>query len=154
SAMYMISSRSSAEVERTQAALDLAELQNRYLERISWIRSNPDFASYKTEVNAFLKDYFERVDQHLKSYGDDTDSYEKELASRASEKDYAVRKAVFNSVKQTYTMLRSGKYSPVWSGTDKGMRLDVVSDDVMGDKIRYELLLWGAQREMHEESAE
>jgi hypothetical protein len=152
-ASYKIYSTSTEEQTRAESALALAQLQNRYLERIGWIRANPDDAQYRTEVNAFLEDYFKHVDEHLKTWGDDTTAYEKELASKADAKDYAQRKAIYDQVKQTYALLKSGKYKPVWTATDKGMRLDVVSDDVMGDKVRFELLLWGAQREMHEETA-
>lgn len=153
-ASYMIYSRSSDAEARANAALDLSELQNHYLERVSWIRSNPDPDAYRNEVNTFLKEYFARVDEHTQKWGDDTADYEKDLAAHAGAKDYSARKEIYESVKLEYALLKGGKYHPVWTGTDKGMRLDVVSDDVMGDKVRFELLLWGAQRELHEETAQ
>ena len=153
-ASYMVYSRSNDAELRADAALDLAQLQNQYLERVSWIRSNPDPDAYRSEVNTFLKQYFDRVDEHLKNWGDDSTGYEKELENHIGAKDYAARKEIYESVKQTYAMLRRGNYKPVWTGTDKGMRLDVVSDDVMGDRVRFELMLWGAQRELHEQTAE
>jgi hypothetical protein len=47
--------------------------------------------------------------------------------------------------------MREGRYKPVWSATDKGMRLDVLSSDVVmvlkKPQVRLQLVLWGAQRE-------
>ena len=52
--------------------------------------------------------------------------------------------------------MRSGKYAPVWTATDKGMRLDVLSSDVVmvlgQPQVRLQLVLWGAQRELTEDN--
>ncbi len=54
-----------------------------------------------------------------------------------------------------FDRMRTGKYAPVLTGTDKGLRLDIVSADVvmMGNKpkIRFPMVLWGAQRETRED---
>src|SRR5262249_34886899 len=56
--------------------------------------------------------------------------------------------------KAMFDRMRTGKYAPVLTGSDKGLRLDVVSADVVmvgnKPKIRFPLVLWGAQRETRE----
>ena len=151
-ASYMVYSRTSAAQQRSDEALSLEKVRNSYLEKVGWIRSNPDEAGYDGEVNAFLKAYFDDVNQHLARYGDDTGLYLTQLEMHSGVKDYALRKAAYDEVKETYDLLKSGHYKPVFTGTDKGMRLDVVSDDASGGKIRLALLLWGAQRELHEQA--
>src|SRR5438105_470440 len=44
------------------------KLQRDYLERVGWIRSNPDETSYKNEVNTFLMTYAKQVNEHLAKY--------------------------------------------------------------------------------------
>jgi hypothetical protein len=59
-------------------------------------------------------------------------------------------KAFYAWEKALFDRMHTGKYVPVFSATDKGMRLDVVGADVSaaGGKphVRLPLVLWGAQR--------
>src|SRR4030095_6193659 len=65
------------------------------------------------------------------------------------------RKAFWEWEKAMFDRMRTGKYAPVLTGTDKGLRLDIVSADVVmvgnKPKIRFPLVLWGAQRETRED---
>lgn len=154
-AAYLIGKNASQEKAQSDEARDLAELRNDYLEQVGWIRSDPDEQSYRSEVKTFLGNYFKAVDAHVARFHGNPkfDDYLTELQSRtgANPNELAQFKGNYEAVKALFDKMRDGKYSPVWTATDKGMRLDVLSDEVEGDKIRFALVLWGAQRQMHHE---
>lgn len=146
---------------RTAAAereADAYRLQRDYLERVGWLRANPDPKAYRDEVGTFLKNYFAQVDEHQQRFGGNRqfDDYLVELEKRGKEDRAADRKAFYEYARAQFELLRGGKYAPVWTGTDKGMRLDVVSSDVKmvagRPQVRLQLALWGAQRELKEEN--
>ena len=146
---------------RTAAAereADAIRLQRDYLERVGWMRSNPDPKAYRDEVGTFFRNYFARVDEHQQRFGGNRefDDYLAELEKRGKEDRAADRKAFYDYTRKQFELMRSGKYAPVWTGTDKGMRLDVVSSDVQmvagRPQVRLQLALWGAQRELKEEN--
>lgn len=138
-----------------------ARLKSDYLERVGWIRSNPDEKAYKDEVGTFFRWYFTQVNEHLNRFGGNRefDEYLKELDKRAEkggkEQQMADKKAFYEYVRKIFDQMKAGTYSPVWSASDKGMRLDVLSTEsvaVSGQpQVRYQLVLWGAQREMRED---
>ena len=146
----------SGRADAAESELAWTRIQRDYLERVGWIRSNPDEAGYKSEVNNFLGWYFKQVDGHMKRFGGNTeyDDYVKEREARGVPK-LEEHKAHWAFVKGIFDAMKGGRYAPVFSGTDKGMRLDVVSSDVVmeGGKpmIRLVLALWGAQREIRDE---
>jgi hypothetical protein len=86
------------------------------------------------------------------------DDYLTELDAREgkSGKDMSDKKAVYDYTKGVFDLMKGGQYQPVWSATDKGMRLDVLSTKEEsapdGRKIRYRLVLWGPQRQMREDN--
>jgi hypothetical protein len=49
--------------------VDAARLKAEYLERVGWIRSNPDEKTYKDEVSTFFRWYFKGVNEHLNRFG-------------------------------------------------------------------------------------
>lgn len=152
-ATYTLTKNANQAKAQSDEAADRAQLRNDYLEQVGFIRSDPDDQAYRTEVNSFLATYFKSVDAHVAKFGlnPNYDDYLTELAQRGSSPDAAGFKQNYETVKALFDRMRDGKYKPVWTATDKGMRLDVLSDDVEGDKIRLVLVLWGAQRQMHEE---
>jgi hypothetical protein len=161
-AASVVASRYSAREKDAQRATDFANLQRLYLERVGWIRSNPDEKSYKEEVNPFLRAYFKDVDEHIRRHGGNPefDDYLQELEKREGRKESGSgpkvdRKAYYDSVRGVFDLMRKGQYAPVYSATDKGMRLDVLSTDVKmvgrAPQVRFELVLWGAQREMKDD---
>ncbi len=163
----------SATRDREEAAL---RLQRDALERVAWIRVIPDQPQYEDEVQGFFKWYFAQVAANqARSGGDPTFSgYLRELDQRSretAERELPTlpdgrrvaapvagkqldRKAFFEAEKALFDRMRSGKYQPVFSGTDKGLRLDVVTADAQvasgKRKIRFPVVLWGAQRELKE----
>ncbi|HET9036000.1 MAG TPA: hypothetical protein VFN45_07335, partial [Myxococcaceae bacterium] len=162
---------------QAQAAKEIAALRLRTeaLERAGWIRSNPDSESYKNDIKGYLRWYFEQVSaQHAKFGGNPAyDDYLKDVdrkAKAAAEAELPQlpdgrprgpmanpvnRKAFWEWEKAMFDRMRTGKYAPVLTGTDKGLRLDIVSADVVmvgnKPKIRFPLVLWGAQRETRED---
>lgn len=134
------------------------KLQSAYLERVGWIRANPDEKGYREEVNPFLKGYFKSVDEHLARFdgNKDFDDYliRVEKKGGGAKKGGGDPKVHYDYVKAQFDTLRAGKHDPTFTATDKGMRLDVVTEEKMvaGEpNIRYRVLLWGAQREMKED---
>ena len=145
---------SSAKAQEAQREADFTRLQKDYLERVGWIRTNPDPASYGQEINSFFKTYFEQVSTYRNRYrlGQEFDAYLTELDSRGGKDERAQdKKAFYDYTRKVFDQMREGRYKPLWSATDKGMRLDVLSADVAmvmnKPQVRLRLVLWGAQRE-------
>lgn len=150
----------SAKAREAQQQADAQRIQAEYLERVGWMRVNPSDTAYREELKPFFRAYFEQVDTHLTQFGGNKqfDGYLQELEKRSeSGKDERAgdKKAFYEYTRKQFDSLREGKYSPVWTATDKGMRLDVVSSDVvmvMGrPQVRLQLALWGAQRSVKDE---
>ncbi|PTL85343.1 hypothetical protein [Vitiosangium sp. GDMCC 1.1324] len=144
----------SAKAVAAQREADFTRLQKDYLERVGWLRTNPDEASYRQEVAPFFKAYFEDVTEYRNRYklGKEFDAYLEELDKRAEKDDRAQdKKAFYEYTRKVFDQMREGRYKPQWSATDKGMRLDVLSSDVVmvlnKPQVRLQLVLWGAQRE-------
>ncbi len=152
--------RLSAQTLEAERVADIARIQKDYLERVGWLRTNPDDTAFREELSPFFKKYFEQVDTHLTQFkgNKEFDSYIAEVERRAEggkDDKIAERKAAYEYTRKIFDAFRKGRYSPVWTATDKGMRLDVVSSDVVMVKgqpqVRFQLALWGAQRELRED---
>lgn len=149
---YVSSKHATAAAQKSAEALDLQSIREGFLEQAGWIRAIPDADIYRADVNPFLGAYFEKIAAHRKQFaqGDDFDSY-LETLGKVSHPE--LHEKFFELVKTRFDQLRSGHYHPLWSATDDGMRLDVISADVHGDKVRLNLLLWGAPRQMTVETS-
>jgi len=150
----MTSRSASHRADEAQRQSDFTRIQKDYLERVGWIRTNPDEDSYRQEVSPFFKAYFEEVASYQNRYklGKDFDAYLDELDKRGGKDERAQdKKAFYDYTRKVFDLMREGRYKPVWSATDKGMRLDVLSSDVVmvlnKPQVRLQLVLWGAQRE-------
>jgi hypothetical protein len=150
----------SAKAKDAQRDADAQRIQAEYLERVGWMRANPNEAAYKEELKPFFRAYFEQVDTHLTQFAGNKkfDGYLEELEKRSEsgkEERANDKKAFYEYTRKVFDSLREGKYSPVWTATDKGMRLDIVSSDVVmvlgKPQIRLQLALWGAQRALKDE---
>lgn len=156
---YLVASKN-GQIEEVKKEVDAQRLRGDYLEKVGWMRTNPDDKGYKDEVNPFFRAYFSQVDEHLKKFGGnkDFDGYLTEQdgkkAKKGAEAKAGDRKAVYDSVRAVFDRMREGKYTPVFTATDKGLRLDVLSADVKmaggSPKVRYEIVVWGASRELKE----
>jgi hypothetical protein len=145
---------SSAKALEAQREAEFARIQREYLERVGWMRTNPDEASYRQELAPFFKTYFEQIGAHQNRFklSKDFDAYLVELEKRGEKEErVADRKAFYDYTRKVFDQMREGRYKPQWTATDKGMRLDVVSSDVVvvlnKPQVRLQLALWGAHRE-------
>ncbi|HEY8209814.1 MAG TPA: hypothetical protein VIG99_20140 [Myxococcaceae bacterium] len=150
------------QIEEVKKEADAQRLRADYLEKVGWLRTNPDDKGYKDEVNPFFRNYFNQVDEHLKKFGGnaDFDGYlteqegKKGAGKKGADAKAGDRKAVYDSVRSVFDRMREGKYTPVFTATDKGLRLDVLSADVKmvngKPSVRYEIVVWGASRELRE----
>jgi hypothetical protein len=159
-ASFMFHRRLSAQTLEAERLADVARIQKDYLERVGWMRTNPDGKAFQEEVGPFFKVYFEQIDAHLTKYkgNKEFDSYIAEVERKAEGgKDDKIteRKAAYEYTRKVFDAFRKGRYSPVWTATDKGMLLDVISSDVVMVKgqpqVRFQLTLWGAQRELKDD---
>ena len=148
------------DTKTTEAARELnaERIRADYLDRVGWIRLNPDEKSYRDEVTTFLRWYFKEVNEHQNKFGGNKqfDDYLTELGERAAkgkkEELIDAKKAMYAYVRKAFDALKSGNYAPLSTFTQNGIRMDVISTDrvmVAGEeKVRYELLFWGIPREM------
>jgi len=145
-----------------EATASAGRIRADYLERVGWIRANPDEKAYKEEVGTFLRKYFQDVNEHVNRFqlSKDFDAYLVELDERMakkrdSDKDLPEKRAAFAQTKKMFDLMKSGGYSPLWSAADKGLRLDILSGEVVteGGKptIQLPFVLWGAQRELKDD---
>ena len=146
------SKRWSEREAESQRALALAELRGDYLERVAWIRLIPDEKDYKLEVDTFLRWYFKQVNDFLNKHGGnrDFDDYAKELEERAAKgKDDRIedKKKVYEYTRKVFDQMKGGSYSPYWSATSQGVRLDILSAGVEGGQIHMPVVVWGLPRE-------
>ncbi|MGO9066560.1 MAG: hypothetical protein ACLQIH_17715 [Myxococcaceae bacterium] len=165
--------RAEAQQLALQREVAAARLRGDALERLGWIRSIPDEKQYQEEVQSFFKWYFEAVDAYRKRFSlspgfdeylvelEQRKTQEKELenlpalpdgrrATLPASRTGVDRKSFYDAEKALFDRMHTGRYVPIFSGTDKGMRLDVVSADVSAaggrPRVRLPLVLWGAQR--------
>src|SRR5579871_1748604 len=141
--------------------IEAARIKTDYLERAGWLRVNPDEKAYKDEVLTFFRWYFNQVNDHLNRFGGNRefDAYLGELDQRkkggSNDSQMDSKKAHYEYTKAVFDQMRTGKYAPVFSATDKGMRFDIMSSDVKPvagkREVQLGIVLWGAQRELRED---
>lgn len=145
----------------TEAAVEksLARLRGDYLERASWLRSNPDATAYRDEIGNLFSWYFKGVAEHIRKFGGSGkfDEYLTELEAKSggkrgeSEKAVADRKANYAATQKVFASFKDRTYAPFWTGTDKGIRLDIVSADAetvdAKKQIVLPVVLWGFPRD-------
>src|SRR5262245_45905704 len=112
-----------------QRDANLARIQKEYLERVGWLRVNPEEKDYRDDVVTFFRWYFGEIAEHHQRFEGNPkfDSYLLELEERqvAGQQDsqLAQKKKAFQDTFKVLEAMRSGTYSPLWTGTDKGLRL-------------------------------
>jgi hypothetical protein len=148
------------DTKTTEAARDLnvERIRADFLDRVGWIRVNPDEKTYKDEVTTFLRWYFKEVNEHQNKYGGNKnfDDYLTELNERGakSKKDERLddKKVTYEYVRKIFDQLKSGSYSPMATFTNNGIRMDILSTnrvmDGADEKVRYQLVIWGIPREL------
>ncbi len=149
------------QTKTTEAARDedAEKLRAEYYQRVAWIANIPDQKAYESEVTTFLRWWFKSVNEHQNRFGGNKkfDDYLVELDERAAKpgknEHLDDKKALYEYERKIFDMLKSGNYAPQWTGTNNGIRLDIVSTDpVMSggeQKIRYQVVVWGLPKETH-----
>ncbi|MFY0575623.1 hypothetical protein ACN28S_15780 [Cystobacter fuscus] len=97
---------SSARALEAQRDADFARVQKDYLERVGWLRVNPDEKAYRQELAPFFKAYFTQVDAHQDRYklGKTYDAYLAELEKRGDKDDRVQdRKAFYEYTRRCST---------------------------------------------------
>lgn len=147
----------------TRREASAAKLKQEYLERIGWIRAIPEQKAYTDELGTFMRWYFKEVNEHVNEFrlNRNFDDYLVELEEKSGKKksEYAEyesagpkdrsadKKAAYDATRKLFDTFKSGNYSPWWSATSNGLRLDVVSADSKGDQIHMPVVAWGLPRE-------
>ena len=145
------------ETQRELATLESrSNVERFYQERAPLVLAQPDPVAYQAGMKAFLPAYFAQIDAHRKAFGGpEIDAYLKELEARnEDEASYQAKRAAFEDVKAIYTQMREGTYAPIWTGVDKGLRMDLLPGKVThlsGEPTMViPVVLWGAQREVRD----
>lgn len=155
-AIALVRSQSSR-ADEAERELAWTRLQKDFAERAPFVRAVPDAKAYSQESRALFAWYFKQVDEFNARHENARrfDAYLEELEQRGA-KDQKARVAAYEFVKKNFDALRGGQFEPVYTAEDKGLRFDLVSAEVIpvGTKrqIRWNLILWGAQRSMGEDS--
>lgn len=136
--------------------LNIARIRAEYLERAAWLRNVPDPKAYIDEQQNFMGWYFKEVTKHFNQHGGNRnfDDYLKELDERAARRKNAdddgndKKKEVYEYTRKVFDQLnKTGSYSPWWTATDKGIRLDILSADTVGGSIHLPVVVWGLPRD-------
>lgn len=134
----------------TQRDLNASRIKAAYLERVTWLRVNPDEKSYKEEVGTFFRWYFKEVNEHINKYGGNRkfDDYLAELDERSKKKkgeddNYEEKKAAYDYVRKFFDDFQQGRYEPMWTSTNNGIRWDIVKTEPISDKTRFTFVVWG-----------
>jgi len=114
---------------------------------------NFDEKSYKSEVDTFFRWYFKEVNDHINKFGGNRkfDEYLTELDERSKKKKKGSddgdntdeKKAQYDYARKFFDEFKEGKYDPMWTSTDHGIRWDIVGTQPVGDKTRFTFVVWG-----------
>ncbi|HZH04609.1 MAG TPA: hypothetical protein VEY30_12560 [Myxococcaceae bacterium] len=153
--------RSQERISEAQREAGLARIQKDYLERVAWIRTNPDEKLYRSDAQSLFRWYFKEVNEHIKKVGGNPgfDTYLQELKARGgNDPQLPERKAMYDSVKRTFDAFRGGNYAPLWTATDKGVRIDVLAPELVSvagaNKIRIPVVVWGVPRDLRSDDSQ
>jgi hypothetical protein len=153
--------------------LDLARIQREYLERSNWVNDVPDPEKYREERAGLMKWYFTQLTDHYNRYPAFKDYYKvaaelgakpntgpkkgKELAKKPeSAADLALKSQYYELTKSVFDSLKDGSYNPVFTTSSNSLRFDIYKisrvNGSEGPKLRFDVVLWGAQRRMERET--
>src|SRR5687767_10774028 len=79
-----VASQFRARAQEAEREAGFQRIRADYLERVGWIRANPDEKSYREEVNPFFRIYFSEIEDWQKKHGvaGDYDEYLQELEKK------------------------------------------------------------------------
>jgi hypothetical protein len=150
--------------DAAEARLERAQLKREFLERGSLSREvAPDKPKeWRDEARALLRWYFDELatwrNRHP-AFARAAEAPRPAKGKEAKAKDEAAARAEWQRyADERLAQLRDGKYEPLWSLADRGLRLDVLSfgpasnPEGGGRSLRIDFALWGAPRRMEKET--
>lgn len=159
-ALLFISLRSRG--EGTEARLARAQLKREFLERGASSRQLPaDRArDWRDDARALLKWYFDELAAlHARHPGATGRSPEPAPKGKGKAKDGDAAQAEWQRyAEERFALMRDGKYEPILSGGENGLRLDILAmepaqNPASGERgIRIEFALWGVPRRVEKET--
>jgi hypothetical protein len=144
--------------------LDLERIRREFLERDALARAMSEPQRYKDEIRAVLKSYFAELTEHFNRFPAfrNYERFQAEMADKRKgkklkEQELAQYEDRYRATKGLWDVARSGKYDPVFTAGEKGLRFDLLDVQPVPDpkepRLRFTFALWGAQRKWIEEAA-
>lgn len=144
--------------------MDLERIRKEYLERSPLARDMADPTKYREEMKSLWKWYFGELTDHYNKWGsfknyerflDDIDSKKKN--KKIKDQEYAQYEERYKMAKGFWDMMKEGRYDPIWTASDKGLRFDIYKIEPVADakepKFRLWVALQGAQRKWNVDQA-
>ena len=145
--------------ESYQARLERAQLKREFLERASVSReiAADKQKEWRDEVRALLRWYFDEL-AAIRNRHPRVPPREPEAPKGAKKEEVAARAEWQKYAEERLALLRDGKYEPLWSLADRGLRFDILSFEAARNPeggargIRIDFALWGAPRRVEKET--
>ena len=146
--------------DAAEARLERAQLKREFLERSSLSRQvAPDKPKeWRDESRALLRWYFDELAASRNRHPGAARAAEAARPAKGKEKEDQARAEWQRYAQERLAALRDGKYEPLWSLADRGLRLDVLSfgpdknPEGGGRALRIDFALWGAPRRLEKET--
>jgi hypothetical protein len=150
--------------DAAEARLERAQLKREFLERGALSRELPADRpkEWRDEARALLRWYFDELAASRNRHPGAARAAESPKPAKGKEgkgkDDDAARAEWQRYAQERLAMLRDGKYEPLWSLADRGLRLDVLSfgpaanPDGGARALRIDFALWGAPRRVEKET--
>ncbi|HCF58851.1 MAG TPA: hypothetical protein DFS52_12780 [Myxococcales bacterium] len=144
--------------------LGLERIRKEFLERAPFARLMPGQERYQEEQRALWKWYFDELTGHynkypgLKNYERFLDELiERKTKRKIKEQEFAQYEERYELVKSYWDTMQAGKYLPVFTGLDNGLRFDIYEmrpiPDAREPRVRLQFTLLGTQRKWNVESS-
>ncbi|MFN0061660.1 MAG: hypothetical protein ACKVPX_03985 [Myxococcaceae bacterium] len=160
--LWMSQKRQEAATRATAHQSQMERFRRDHVEASGFMRGQADEKAYREDLAPFFREYFAGLEAVYKKGGvkPDPDAFLKELSSKRpaqGEVDRSVElRALYDKVRRTFDSFREGRYQPVLTKSSGAMRLDVVTAGPAkrgtDELLVFEFLLWGAPRELREDS--
>ncbi|HYQ81847.1 MAG TPA: hypothetical protein VEP68_10100 [Anaeromyxobacteraceae bacterium] len=149
--------------DAAEARLERAQLKREFLERGSLSREVPPDKpkEWRDEARALLRWYFDELatwrNRHP-AFAKAAEAPRPAKGKEAKAKEDEARAEWRRYAEDRLALLRDGKYEPLWSLADRGLRLDILSFGPAANpeggarSLRIDFALWGAPRRVEKET--
>lgn len=157
-------SKYNAKSEQYEHELGLERVRKEFLERAPFARLMAEPARYEDERRSLWKWYFDELTAHYNKFPDQK-NYErfldeliaKKQQRKLKEQEYKLYEERYELVKDYWDTMEAGKYMPVYTGLENGLRFDVYEIKPVPDprepRARLLFTLLGAQRKWNIEQS-